>query len=1061
MPYLTPQHARLRDDIRGLVKGEVRSDEITLQLYSTDASILECRPLCVVCPKDVDDIIACLGYAAEKGIPVHPRGAGTGVTGESLGRGIVLDFTRFMRRIISLEPETVTVQPGMAHERLNAILSQVQQRSFGPTLGFHPATTIGSILSRNGAGSRWLQYGFPSDHLLEMKVVLANGETLTLNRQTLPQAIETPPNETLGPVRFGGIDSVAKGIALARGIVLGKEHSIADEVYRVLSPELRTIDEESRNRVPVDRAGFHCHGILQGERSCHIDLARLITGSEGTLGIITEVRLKTSPRPRRAAGAVLYFNSFEKAMKAVTAILPFRPGLCELIDRRRLNMVREWDPRFQHLFPIEAEAVLFVELDAGILDGADESRDAQDQLSELLDIVQGKENLCFNSIRSESEEQFRHFDDFLRRAELILFRMRRSFQPVPLFEDLAVPVTALPSFLPTLLGVLRRNEVTASLSGHVGQGQLRIHPILNLSKPGLRNTFRRLAEDIYGLVLSSGGTVSSEYGTGLLKSWFVPEQMRRLMPIFRNIKEIFDPNDLLNPGKVIPNTSDWTRRLRKGLIHRGLEHPDRRRPESGLWEPMPIGFESVIVPLADSDDAEDSAVETSSRSDRRFSSQLELQLKWEPHTVFESTYLCNGCGECFRNDRSARMCPLFRGTNREEAAPRAKANLLRGVLEGDVDLETLTMQEAKDVADYCFHCQMCEGECPAEVDVSQLAFRCKSAYVAAHGLPLGELFLSRLDAALKWLAMISCPVNWSLGNQTMRWLMEKTIHLPQGYKLPRLAKVTFLSRVAWTGRYARPQQGTADKVALFVDTFANHFDSKLADLAIKLLEHNGVSVYVPPRQRASGLASFALGDMDRAERLARHNTLYLADLIRQGFHVVTLEPASAACMTKDYHYIVDDIDAALLTTHVVDFCDFLWQRHLAGKLRVDFRPISRTVGYHAPCRSISKTNRRFDLPTRAEELLRLIPKLDVRRIEQGCCGMAGLFGFNQKNYRRSIQIGMPLFKELRKPEIDLGVSDCSACLLQMQHGTKKPALHPIRILAAAYDLAPEILESRQ
>ncbi len=259
MPYLTPQQTRLRDDIRGLVRGEVRCDVITQQLFSTDAGLLECRPQGVVWPRDIDDIVACVRYAAEKGIPIHPRGSGTGVTGEALGSGLILDMTRFMRQVVSVDDDSVCVQPGLTCHRLNTLLGRENGRKFGPVSGFGPATTLGSVLARNGAGKHWLRYGVPSDHVLELKVVLADGSLVTLNRQTLPQAIQTSPQESgIRPHRAQQEESVARGVALARGIVLGKEYSLADQVYRTLSPARREIEAIAQKGVPIDRSGYLC-----------------------------------------------------------------------------------------------------------------------------------------------------------------------------------------------------------------------------------------------------------------------------------------------------------------------------------------------------------------------------------------------------------------------------------------------------------------------------------------------------------------------------------------------------------------------------------------------------------------------------------------------------------------------------------------------------------------------------------------------------------------------------------------------------------------------------------
>ncbi|MDR1963906.1 MAG: FAD-binding oxidoreductase, partial [Planctomycetaceae bacterium] len=654
MPYLSSQQARLQDDIRGLIRGEVCCDEITRQVFSTDAGILQCQPQGVVWPRDVNDVAACVQYAAEKHIPIHPRGAGTGTTGEALGSGIVLDFSRFMRRLLALNRDSVVVQPGMVGRRLNGVLDKIQSRTFAPVSGFQSATTIGSVLARNGAGVRWLQYGFPDEHLLELKVVLANGEILTLNREALPHAIDTPQSESIpkntstafsNSSFFGGRDPVARGIALARGIVLGKEHPVADEVYRVLAPSLRQINSEASRQIAVNRTGYCCHGVLQGEEGHSVDLAQLLLGSEGTLGLIVEAKLKTVPCPKREAGVVFFFNGLEKAMLAVSPIRSFQPALCELVDRRRLSMVCEWDSRFQRFIPTEAEAVLFVELDAGNLLAPDDSNHVRQRLTQLIETVQEKERLCFHAIRIETTEGCELFDDFLHRTELVLFRMRRSFQPFPIFDDLAVPIPALRDFLMELLNVLKRHEITASISGHVGQGQLRVHPIIDFSKSEPVLLLGRLTEDVYAVVLEHGGSVSSESGTGLLKSRLVPEQLPNLMPLFRNIKEIFDPDHLFNPGKVVPDSSLWTNHLRRGLSCRGVEHPEKRASESNFRETNRMSSGLFPYMEAETTETPETLPEVAEQNTSgNLSSQIELQLKWEPQHVFESTYLCNGCG---------------------------------------------------------------------------------------------------------------------------------------------------------------------------------------------------------------------------------------------------------------------------------------------------------------------------------------------------------------------------------------------------------------------------------
>jgi FAD/FMN-containing dehydrogenase/Fe-S oxidoreductase len=1023
MPLTAVQQTRLRDDLQGLIKGEVLCDEVTQQLYATDASILQSRPVCVVCPRNTEDVVAVVRYAAESGIPIHPRGAGTSLTGESLGKGISLVFSRYMRQIVRRGDDFVTIQPGLLRRRLNGIIGQSQHRIFGPLAGNVSSTSLGSILARNGAGLHYLRYGLPSDHLMSMTVVLANGDLLTLDRHSLIRPLQVRPLQGDGSV------------ALAQEIAYGKEYTYAGKIAHLLENRSNEQLVESANRIPVNRAGYADYAVLGGDDTKHVDLARLFTGSEGTLGLVVEATLKTVSLPQRKSAAAFFFNSLSKAIETVAAVLPLRPVLCELIDRRRLNMVCDWDARYRPHIPADAEAALLVELDAGTLEAPMDVDECRERLKHLVDLVQTKQ-LCFHVLLVNTEQDFELFDQVIRRSELVLGRMHHSIQSIPLFDDVAVPLDSMNTVVSELFTLLQRYKITASLSGHVGQGHLRIHPLLDLAQPDSIATLQPLAESVYSMILRYGGTISSEWGTGLLKSQFLQHQFPHLFSLFRDIKETFDPQYLMNPGKIIPLGTPWTTHIRHGLEKRGHAPP---KPQSASGSRF-----TKQQPL----------------QDEASPSQVEIQLKWEPAYVFEPAYQCNGCGECLRFDRQSRICPLFRGTATIEYAPRSKADLLRGILEQDIDLEELTSERAKEIADTCFQCRMCDIECPSKIDINVLAFRSKAAYVAAHGLPLEDRLMSRIDNLLNWLTPVSGFVNAAMRSRIIRWILEKTLQLPQRRSIPALDYRPYLHRIRWSPLRHRllPEQTDKKRVALFVDTFANHFDPQLAELAVQILEHNGFSVHVPIRQRPSGLRSFTVGHASRAERLAQYNISQMSEIIRQGYKIITLEPSSASCLTKDYQYLTEYSGSELTEENVLDFCTFLWQwhqrGHRRGKLQDDFQPIPHRVGYHAPCRGLAMSASLATDKTPAENLLRLIPDLNVQRIEQGCCGMAGFWGIQQKNYRHSLRIGTPLFRALRRPEIDFGVSDCNACCLQMMHGTRKQAIHPIRLLAVAYGLLP-------
>lgn len=396
------------------------------------------------------------------------------------------------------------------------------------------------------------------------------------------------------------------------------------------------------------------------------------------------------------------------------------------------------------------------------------------------------------------------------------------------------------------------------------------------------------------------------------------------------------------------------------------------------------------------------------------------------------------------------MCPIFRFAPREEASPRAKANLVRAVLTGRLDPRGLAAEELKTLADLCVNCHQCRFECPALVDIPKLVLETKAQHVVNNGLSLSDWFIARMDRLSAWGSRFSWLANWAVRSRRIRWLIEKTIGIAQGRKLPRFASRSFL-HVAHRRRLDRPSRRTGNKVLYFVDVYANWHDTQLAEALLAVLQHNGVAVYVHPLQVQSGMAAISMGAVDIARRLAARNLAILADAVRQGYHIVATEPAAALCLTHEYLNLFDEEDARLVAANSSEACTYLWKMHQAGKLELDLHPLNATLGYHLPCHL-----KALGVGSPGENLLRLIPGLMLHRIERGCSGMAGTFGLRRQNYRTSLRAGWGLISELRNPALQAGVTECSACKIQMEQGTSKPTIHPIKILALAYHLMPEV-----
>ncbi|MCE9544714.1 MAG: FAD-binding oxidoreductase [Planctomycetia bacterium] len=509
---MDPERARIHDDLRGVLAGDVRCDDLYLQLYSTDASIYQIRPLAVIAPRNTADVVKCAEYATKNRLPLIARGAGTGLAGEALGAGLVLDFSRYMTRVLEFGPDTVRVQPGVIHANLNRQLAR-RGRTFGPDPAMSTVTTMGSVAALDGSGSHWLKYGAARGHVQRLQIVLSDGTLMTVGQEPT----ETPDDP------------------------LPRRRHLVQELSRLIAGNTELI-KQHQPKSCVNRSGYHLHRVLQGGQ---LDLAKLLVGSAGTLAMFTEITLATQPLEASRGVCLLLFDSLDSAARAVMEILPFSPSACDIIDRRHLSLAREHDVRFDLLVPSDTEAVLLVEVDG------DNTTEVRDRLHQIIDRVHGELRLALGSRQAIDPQEVDFYWQLARRVVPTLYRLKGSSRPLPFVEDIAVPPAALPEFFQRMFTVLRRHQVTASLFGHAGHGQLHLRPFLNLADPADLERMQRLAEELYDDAIELGGTISGEHGDGLSRTSFIRRQYGPLYDVFREVKRIFDPDNLLNPGKVI------------------------------------------------------------------------------------------------------------------------------------------------------------------------------------------------------------------------------------------------------------------------------------------------------------------------------------------------------------------------------------------------------------------------------------------------------------------------------------------------------------------------------
>ena len=491
-------------------------------LYSTDASIFQVEPVGIVAPLDEEDVQAVVRYAGENHLPLIPRGAGSGVAGEALGTGLIVDFSQHFRAVLEIGSDSVRVQPGVVYRDLNEILAR-HGRRFAPDPASGAQCTIGGMVATNASGPRLIRHGYTRDHVLGLRVILDSGEVVAAGRHPRWPRAEAQP---------GRLEDIVSSVA-----------TLLDHNAEVLCA--------CQPRTPFSRCGYLLNDVLNAS---DLNLAGLLVGSEGTLAITTEATLRTIPVPGGRAVVLLGFGQLDGALQAVPLIQASQPTACELIERRLLMLVRSGHPEVAALIPPNAAAILLIEYEA------DTPSQARALAFDLADRLFRLERRALHALVALTDSDIQRFWR-LREAVLpSLHALRGPAQPVPFIEDVGVPPDHLPVYLHRVQTILRRHETTASFLIHALTGQVHTRPFLDLSQAHEVARLLAIADEVYAEVLDLGGTISTQHGTGIARTPWVSRQFGRLYPVFRELKGIFDPGHILNPGKIVgpePGLPPW------------------------------------------------------------------------------------------------------------------------------------------------------------------------------------------------------------------------------------------------------------------------------------------------------------------------------------------------------------------------------------------------------------------------------------------------------------------------------------------------------------------------
>ena len=972
------ENATLAARLAREITGGVFFDSFNRGRYATDASFYQIVPAGVVVPRTMDEALRALAICRDAGRIVTPRGGGTSQCGQTVNDGIVIDFSRHLNRIVSLDVanRTCVVEPGIVLDDLNRQLKK-HGLWFPVDVSTASRATIGGMAGNNSCGGRSLRYGTMRDNTRSIDAALADGTLLHFG--------EVPRD-------LAQVNSNDSGLALIRDMLdLGEREAseIADKFPKV------------QRRV----GGYNLDALVP--RNAPNNMAHLLVGSEGTLAFTTQVELKLWPVIRDKVLGVCHFGSFYEAMDAAQHLVKLRPIAVELVDRTMLALGREiemFKPIIATAVRGDPDAVLIVEFAEE--DQADNIRRLK-ALGELMaDLGFGWNNpkSKWGGVVEITEPGLQTGIAEFRAAGLnVMMSMKQEGKPVSFVEDCAVPLPHLADYTARLNEIFARHGTRGTMYAHASEGCLHVRPVLNLKLEKDVKAMRAIAEETFAMVREYKGSHSGEHGDGLVRSEFHETMFgARIIADFREVKHRFDPDNILNPGKIVDTPKMDDRALFR-------YPPDYRVGELNTvldWSAYPGaggGFQGAVE-------------------------------------------MCNNNGAC-RKLEGGVMCPSYRATRNEKDVTRGRANTLRLAISGQLGPDALSSDEMMETLKLCVSCKACRHECPTGVDMAKMKIEVLAARVAKHGLSLRDRLVGYLPRYAGLAARFALLANWRNDSPLLRKLFEKFAGISAQRALPKWRRDVFKSDAEALG----PVGGR--EVVLFTDTFNRAYERENLEAALRVLVAGGYRVHIP-RPADSGrplccgrtFLSAGLVDHARAER-DRLVTTY-APFAARGVPIIGLEPSCLLTLRDELLSLRSDDTAKGISAQALLFEEFLVREAEAGRLALPLGPVAGKALVHGHCHQKS-----FGAFKPVEQVLRLVPGLEVETIESSCCGMAGAFGYGADTYQASIDMAeLSLLPAVRGADAAaLIVADGTSCRHQIADGTDRAAIHVARVLAMSLD----------
>jgi FAD/FMN-containing dehydrogenase/Fe-S oxidoreductase len=945
------------------IEGEVLFDAASRGRYATDASIYQIDPIGVVLPRTEQDARIAMEIAMEEGIPILPRGAGSSQCGQAVGAALVIDNSKYLNRVVSVDREraTAVVEPGVVLDALNAQL-RPQGLWFPVDVSTSAQATLGGMAGNNSCGSRSIRYGNMVHNVLGIDARLADGSELYF-----------------GAVNSSDVTGSPRYVDLARKIA-GIAEREADEIALRWPTVLRRVQGYNLDLVSP-----------RGEWN----FAQLLVGSEGTLAYSRRIHLKLSPLPRFRTLGVCHFASFRRAMEAPQHIVKLGPTAVELVDRTMIGLARgnaAYRGVVEKFIRGDPDAILLVEF---VGDDRDTPARKLEELAELMgDLRQPDTVVQIGDVGLQREIWE------VRKAGLnIMMSMKGDGKPVSFIEDCAVPLEHLAEYTDALTRVFRKHGTEGTWYAHASVGTLHVRPVLNMKADGAAK-MRAIAEEACALVRKyKGAAYSGEHGDGLVRSeWIEPIIGPRLTAALGEIKALFDPKNLMNPGKIV----------------RPSKQDDRT-----LFRFKP-GY--AIPKIQEALDWSEWTVPGSSSTG--FAAAVEM---------------CNNNGHCRKFDAGT-MCPSFRATGDEKHLTRGRANALRLALSGQLGPDAFTSDEMHDTLDLCVSCKGCKRECPTGVDMAKMKIEFLHHYHTRHGYSLKDRLVAYLPRYAPWASRFHGITN------AYQRIAKRPLGFAAQRSLPKWRR-SFLNSLR-----TADSAGKAGEVVLFVDTFSNYFEPENARAALAVLDRAGYGVHIArardgARPLCCGRTFLAAGMVEEARAEARRVLDALEPYVGRGVPVVGLEPSCILGLRDEFKSLLPGGETDALAADALLFEEFLAREHEAGRLALKLNPLpEKRALLHGHCHQ-----KAFGAMPAVQRALSLVPELKVETIESSCCGMAGAFGYEAAHYEVSMKMAeAALLPKVRAAGDDtILVADGTSCRHQIADGAPKQAVHVAQVLARA------------